>query len=75
MDLDMPLNNCLAIAGSILGTLSEPIPMILVSENAQVGIAATLDAQRAGISLLLPRPLKIDNELFNKIEQAMALGG
>jgi len=69
MDLEMPLDNCLAIAASILGQLSEPVPVVLVSENAQVGVRDNLDAQKAGISLVLPRPLKIDNELFNKIEQ------
>ena len=75
MDLEMLLDNCLAIAASILGQLSEPVPVILVSENTQVGVRDTLDAQKAGISLVLPRPLKIDNELFNKIEQFTSLGG
>jgi CheY-like chemotaxis protein len=75
MDLDMPLDNCLAIAASLLQQLPEPLPVILVSENTQVGVRDTLDAQKAGISLVLPRPLKIDNELFNKIEQVMSLGG
>ncbi|MDR2561596.1 MAG: response regulator [Holophagales bacterium] len=75
MDLEMPLDNCLAIAATILGQLPEPVPVILVSENTQVGVRDALDAQKAGISLVLPRPLKIDNELFNKIEQSMSLGG
>ena len=69
MDLDIPFDQCLAIAGSIKSYVAESVPLILVSEESQVGVGATLDAQKAGISLLLPSPLKINDALFNKIEE------
>jgi hypothetical protein len=69
LDLDMPFDNCLAIAGSILDHSPDPIPMILIPENEQVSTDQVNDAQMIGISELLPRPLKIDDDLFVKIDE------
>ncbi|MDR1840816.1 MAG: hypothetical protein LBQ86_02720 [Holophagales bacterium] len=73
LDLDMPFEQCLAIAGSIKSYIADSIPLILVSEESQIGVGATLDAQKAGVSLLLPRPLKINDALFNRIEDLMGI--
>jgi hypothetical protein len=73
LDLDMPFEHCLAISNSIAAHLPDKTPLVLVSENSQIGIAATNDAQKAGVSLLLPRPLKIDNSLLNKFEELMGI--
>jgi hypothetical protein len=75
LDLDMPFDNCLAIAGSILDHSPDPIPMILISEDKQVGVGRSNDAQAIGISALLPRPLKIDDALFSKIDELMSGNG
>ncbi|MCL1908585.1 MAG: hypothetical protein FWG12_04365 [Holophagaceae bacterium] len=75
LDLDMPLDECLTIASGFLSQLPTPPPVILISENNKVGVGDNLDAQRMGISLLLPRPLKINDALFNKMEELMGIGG
>jgi FixJ family two-component response regulator len=75
LDLDMPFDNCLAIAGSILDHSPDPIPMILISEDKQVGVGRSNDAQAIGISVLLPRPLKIDDALFSKIDELLSSNG
>ncbi|MCL1894629.1 MAG: hypothetical protein FWG02_10450 [Holophagaceae bacterium] len=73
LDMDMPLDECIFIAKNLLSHLEEPPPVILISENNQVGVGDTLEAQRSGISLLLPRPLKINDALFNKMEELMGI--
>ena len=75
LDMNLPFEQCLAIAGSILSYVPDKLPLIMVSESSQINVGATLDAQKAGVSLLLPRPLKIDNALFNKLEELMGITG
>ncbi|MDR0498599.1 MAG: response regulator [Holophagales bacterium] len=74
LHLNMPVENCIAVASTILTHISDPIPLVVISENGQITVGATLDAQKAGISLLLTGPLKIDDALFNKVEELMGIG-
>lgn len=73
LDLFMSFDECMAIAGGLLNHIADPPPVILISENNQVGVGDTLEAQRIGISLVLPRPLKINDALFNKMEELMGI--
>jgi len=74
LNLNMPVENCIDIAISILAHISDPIPIVLIPESGQITVGAHLDAQKAGISLLLPGPLKVDDALFSKMEELMGIG-
>ncbi|MDR2697442.1 MAG: hypothetical protein LBB40_03080 [Holophagales bacterium] len=74
LDLDMPADNCIAVASTIMTHISDPIPIVVISESGQITVGTNLDAQKAGISLLLSGPLKVDNTLFNKMEELMGIG-
>jgi|GEM_PF-425113 len=74
LSLGMPVENCIDIASSILAHIADPIPIVVIPEEGQITVGATLDAQKAGISMLLPGPLKVDDALFNKMEELMGIG-
>jgi FixJ family two-component response regulator len=73
LDLDMPFEQCLTIAGSVLAHIEDETPLVLVTSDLQLGVEAVLDAQNVGISAILPKPLKIDDSFFNKLEDVMGI--
>jgi c-di-GMP-binding flagellar brake protein YcgR len=71
--LDIPFENCLGLAGAIQAQIPDPTPMVLISDGIPPGVGAAHDAQGAGISLLLPKAAKIDDAVFNKLEELMGI--
>jgi hypothetical protein len=69
--LDIPFDNCLGLAKGIVSQLSDPTPIVLISDDIPPGVGANLDAQSAGVSLLLSKSAKFDDALFTKLEELM----
>jgi len=71
--LDTDFESCIKLAKAIQSQLSDPAPMVLISETIPPGVGATLDAKAAGIQMLLPKAAKLDDAVFTKLEEMMGI--
>jgi hypothetical protein len=47
--------------------------MVLISDDIPPGVGAALDAQGAGVYLLLPKAAKIDDAVLGRLEELMGI--